>query len=207
MASVVRVVIPDSGVLISLAKAGLLELLVVFRPNVEIVITDVVEYEVTRRLDKSDAKIIRDFLTRNQSRVRIDETSFAPLLAKTRASAEDLLPADVGELSVYSYIRSARVENPGVPTLVLFEDDWFVGNAISIRPGNIHLLSTFAFIKGLEKLQPKFSSSAALKLILKARPTVNRVVVDESAPKILEGTEWKPAVDGERVARAGKRLR
>jgi len=206
VASVVRVVIPDSGVLISLAKAELLDLLLVFRDNVEIVITDVVEFEVTRRLDKTDANVIRRFLTRHQARVRVEATGFAGLLAKARRSGTDDLPPDVGELSIYSFVRNMRPD-PGPPTLVLFEDDFFISNAVSARPGNIHLLSTRAFIHGLEKLAPKFPANVALQRILKHRPTVQAAIVDEPAPRIPQSSSWEPAIDEVKVARVGKRLR
>ena len=62
MAKRIRIVIPDAGVLISLAAGGLLDLMMTFRPGVQVVITDVVEYEVTRRTDTANAMTIRSFV-------------------------------------------------------------------------------------------------------------------------------------------------
>jgi hypothetical protein len=163
-----------------------------------------VEFEVTRRLDMEDARVIRQFLTRHQSRLRIEPTGFARLLAKVRQSSEDILPPNIGELSIYGYVQSPEFESPGAPTLVLFEDDFFINNAVSVRPGNVHLLSTRAFIKGLENLSPKFSAHSALRRILKHRPTMQAAMTDEPAPKIHGGSTWTAAV---KVARVGKRLR
>ena len=48
----INVVIPDAGPLISLAKGGHLDLLLLFSPEVRILIADVVDHEVTRFADK-----------------------------------------------------------------------------------------------------------------------------------------------------------
>ena len=205
MAKSIRLVIPDSGVLISLAQGGLLDLLTVFHQNVQVVITDVVEYEVTHRIDIDDARSIRAFLTKNADRVQVDETSFASLLKSLRDHPDIELPVDAGELSIYSYVTTTKESNPGEATLILFEDDWFIRNAV--RPGNVHLLSTRAFLDGLERIAPEFASSAALNEILRRRPTIQPAKVDKSAPKITEGTEWESSVSRSAVAKIGRRIR
>lgn len=205
MAETIRLVIPDSGVLISLAQGDLLDVLLLFHRDIQIVITDVVEYEITRRIDFDDARVIRAFLSRNQSRIQVDETSFAPILAAIRSGSSFQLPEDMGELSIYSYVNSIKTSNPGEATLILFEDDWFLRNAV--RPGNAHLLSTRAFLDGLERIAPTFSSAHALNAILKRRPTLQAAEIDQPAPKIPGGSEWEPAVEATAVARAGRRLR
>ena len=70
MAKSIRLVVPDSGVLISFAESDLLDLLTVFHPHVDLVITDVVEYEVTHRIDIENAQRIRAFLSKNEGRIR-----------------------------------------------------------------------------------------------------------------------------------------
>ena len=47
----IEIVIADAGPLISLARADALETLLVFKDNVSLVITDFVEFEVTRHRD------------------------------------------------------------------------------------------------------------------------------------------------------------
>jgi len=205
MAKSIRLVIPDSGVLISLAQGGLLDLLTEFHAHIQVVITDVVEYEVTRRIDIEDAQLIRAFLSKNAARIQVDATSFAPLLRTIREHPEIQLPDDVGELSIYSYINTTRQSNPGEATLILFEDDWFIRNAV--RPGNAHLLSTRAFLDGLERIAPEFSSTHALNEILKRRPTFQIAQLDDSASKIPGGTEWRPAVNVAAVVKVGRRHR
>jgi hypothetical protein len=205
MARSIRLVIPDSGVLISLAQGDLLDLLTVFHAHIQIVITDVVEYEVRRRIDIEDAQLIRAFLSRNAARIQVEATSFGPLLRTIRDHPEIQLPDDVGELSIYSYINTTRKSNPGEATLILFEDDWFIRNAV--RPGNAYLLSTHAFLDGLERIAPEFSSTHALNEILKRRPAFQFARLDDSASKIPGGTEWQPAVDVAAIAKVGRRRR
>ena len=205
MAKSIRLVIPDSGVLISFAESDLLDLLTVFHPHVDLVITDVVEYEVTHRIDIENAQRIRAFLSKNEGRIQVDTTSFASQLKLIREGAKFDLPNDAGEMSIYSYVNTTRKSNPGEATLILFEDDWFIENAV--RPGNVHLLSTRAFLDGLEALEPKFSSAAALREILKRRPTVQAAKVDEVASKVADGSEWATAVNVAAAAKVGRRLR
>ena len=61
--SIVRVVVPDTGPLITLAKLHLLDALLVFKENVRIVLTDYVEFEATRRRHElADAMAIHKFM-------------------------------------------------------------------------------------------------------------------------------------------------
>jgi hypothetical protein len=205
MAKVVRVVIPDAGVLVSLAQSNLLDLLILFRPEVRIVITDIVEYEVTHRTDLDDANAIREFLTRYQNRIQVDSTTFAELLKQIRSNPQLKLPPDAGEMSVYSYVRTKVLSPPGEATLILFEDDWFVDH--DIRPGNVHLLSTRAFIAGLERLAPDFPADSVLRRMLEARPFLQSALVDQPARKVRGGTSWQGAIDKVAVKSAGTRIR
>ena len=66
---------------------------------------------------------------------------------------------DIGEISFYGYINAIRQDEPGIPVLGLFEDEWFLKNQYT-RPRNIHLLSLSVFMKFLEKAIPGLSFSA-----------------------------------------------
>ena len=55
----IRLVIPDSGVLISLAHGHLLDALFSFSGDVRLTVTDVVQYETTIRTDLVDAGRMR----------------------------------------------------------------------------------------------------------------------------------------------------
>ncbi len=171
----ISIVIPDAGVLISLAKADILELLMVFNPRARLTITDAVEYEATRSTERDDALRIRSFLSRYAGNITVDATSFHGVIERSRLDPTFSVPDDMGEMSIYSYVNAMKTRNPGEPTLVLFEDNWFLGNSIlSSAPANVHLLSTMAFLEGLEKLVPEFSAKAAMDRIASQRPTFNR---------------------------------
>ena len=147
---------------------------------------DVVEYEATRRQDLSDANRIKKFLSKHRDRVDIEDTSFAALLTAIRKDRGIPLPADAGEISIYGFIRNMRHQQPGLPTLVLFEDAWFQEN--EARPRNVHLVSLVAFLKGLQDVYPEFLASQALEQITHSRPHVNHADVDDPAES---GTERK----------------
>jgi len=119
----IQVVIPDAGPLISLARAAALEILLVFKDDVRIVITDYVEFETTRFKDRfPDAQRICNFISANAGRVEIQETLFGKTMkqmylmrqrfeqdAQFRASMLAInaeppaVSRDAGELSIVSY--------------------------------------------------------------------------------------------------------
>jgi len=201
----IRIVIPDAGVLISLAAGGLLDLLMTFRPGVHVVIPDVVEYEVTRRTDTANAMAIRGFLSKYAGHILVDKTGYSELLSAARKQPDIKLPPDIGESSIYSYISTIKTWNPGDPTLVLFEDNWFIENDVA-KPANAHLLSTTAFLEGLEQLVPEFSAAKAMQAICSVRP-FNMVRHNVPSRVISGGTDWKGAVDTAKVEHVTERLK
>src|ERR1017187_3030208 len=126
----IRIFIPDSGPLISLAMGDALDLLLLLSADVRLIITDVVKYEATHRSeDLEDAKILKDFLVAHADRIEVSETYFGKLaledLERKCGNGESAsLPRDAGEISITSLIINLRTFNPGDPTLVLMEDSW-----------------------------------------------------------------------------------
>lgn len=101
------------------------------------------------------------------------------------------LPRDLGELSITNFVISLRTANPGEPMLVLVEDDWFAATSYAV-PGNVHLLSTSAWLDGLEELALIPSAAAVRARIQAARPTFrSKLILDQEARKIEGGTEWR----------------
>lgn len=196
----IRLVLPDTGPLISLACADALNLLLQFNPDVRIVLTDIVEFEATHRADDlPDAKSIKDFLKVNADRIEVIPTTIGSLalsdLRRKQANGEPAyLPKDIGEMSITNFVISLRTVNPGDPTLVLVEDDWFESNVYAL-PGNVHLLSTSAWLDGLERLKV-IESAAQIRLrIQQVRPNFRaNFFLDQEAAKIEEGTEWASAM-------------
>lgn len=192
----IKVVIPDSGVLISLAHGGLLDVLLNFADNVSLAITDVVNFEATRKTELFDAKRIKEFISNNSNRVMIEHTGFHEQIRRAEIDPDFPLPPDVGELSIYGYINSLRSKLPLIPTLVIFEDNWFVDNQQGPRPSNTHLLSLAAFLRYLEKVVPNFSFDDAMDQIRNTRPLVNAIEIDDPAENEATSTKtiWKSAI-------------
>ena len=196
----IRIVLPDAGPLISLACGDALDLLLCFHAEVRIVLTDVVEFEVTHRSsDLSDARAINEFLDRNKDRIEVMPTTVGSLaLADLRLKQQSGRPAtlgtDIGELSITSFVISLRTVNPGAPTLVIVEDDWFESNTYAM-PGNVHLVSTSAWLDGLESLKVIESAAEVRTRIQAARPHFRAgLQLDKEAEKIQGGTNWRAAV-------------
>jgi hypothetical protein len=199
----IRVVIPDTGPLVSLAVGDALDLLLAVSDDVRIVITDVVEFEATHRAEAYiDGAAINAFLHAHAPRVEVMPTTVGQLaLADARRRAETgeawTLPKDLGELSITNFVISLRTVNPGDdPMLVLTEDDWFAANAYAL-PGNVHLLSTAAFLDGLEAAGRIPSAAAVRARIQAARPHFKADwVLDRPAEKIA--AEWRSRVKRKR---------
>ena len=193
----IRILLPDTGPLISLAVGDALDLLLLVSDDVRLVLTDVVEFEATRRADRfADAGVIRAFLQQHADRVEVMPTTIGKLaLGDRKRRAEDgenvSLPKDLGELSITNFVISLRTVNPGDPMLVLIEDDWFAVNSYAV-PGNVHLLSTSAWLDGLQELGLIPSATAVRARIQAARPNFRSdLLVDKEAEKIDAGTEWR----------------
>ena len=195
----IRIFIPDAGPLISLAMGDALDLLLLLSADVRLIITDVVNYEATHRSeDLDDAKKLKDFLSVHADRIEVESTFFGKLALedlerKKKMGEHATLPRDAGEISINSLIINLRTFNPGDPTLVLMEDSWFESNVYSL-PGNVHLLSTSAWLDGLQELG-LIKSSAEIRLRIQAKKPSLKVLasIDREAEKIPDGTEWRSA--------------
>ena len=190
----VRLVLPDTGVLISLAHGNLLDILLGFAKKVRMEVTDVVAFEATRKADNFDARRIEDFFLRHGSLITVRQTSFRDYLEALKKNPDEARIPNIGELSIYGVINELRNDEPGIPTLVLFEDSWFVRNQV-YRPTSTHLLSLVAFLKYVEKVVPGFSCEGAIAAIRNTRP--NMALIDFESPGLNEAagieTAWESA--------------
>ena len=220
----IEVVIPDSGPLISLSRADALDVLLVFKDAVRLVITDFVEFEVTRFRDiYPDAHRICDFLRDNAGRVEIQETGYGKAMKqmfllrekydqdenfrnamKAMNAEPPELPKDAGELSIVSYANELIQNPPGIPVLILAEDDFFLHSGTA-TPGNAHILSTHAFLETLQTLGMVPDANKIWERIKQEKTSVNDAVVDRSAAKLQ--TDWTGAVDTKNTGRAQGRRR
>lgn len=218
---VIKIVIPDTGPLISLARANALDVLLAFNDNVRIVIVDFVEFEVTRYKDKHrDGMVVSDFLKKHAGRIEYEKTAIGQMFKQEALAIERFkedenyrntmiemnrvpapLPDDPGELSITSYAKSVIKNPPGTPVLILTEDNYFVhsdtGLGMPGNPTNAHFLSTRAFLETLGKLGLIKDANAIWEKIQEKRPTIARAFFDVKARKI--NTDWIEAVDHDRA--------
>ena len=190
----------------------------VFKDNVSLIITDFVEFEVTRHRNKhANAQRICDFISRYAGIVEIQETSIGKTMKQmvqmrelfeenetfrqmmlSNNTVPPAIPKDIGELSIVSFANEMISNPPGVPVLILAEDDFFLHSGSALR-GNVHILSTRAFLETLYELGQIPSAKALWETIQDQRPGVNTTHVDRQAGKI--NTEWKSAIDSEKTQR------
>jgi len=140
----IRIVIADAGPVISLSLANALDLLLEFKPEVQVVLTDIVYHEVTADRDKyPDALKAYQFLSKNSGHIVIEDTSYGQAaLYRLRLDPEYKLPPDAGEMSIASF-DVYQSES----TIILFEDRWFLDP--KRFKSNTCLVSTFAFIENV----------------------------------------------------------
>lgn len=192
----ITIAIPDTGPLISLAMGGALDLLLSVRQVVQIAVTDVVYFEATYLAHKfADGADIADFFEVNKNRISIVPTTVGhyaikDIKAQLELNPDAKLPEDLGELSIVGFIKTEKQFNPGEPTMVLIEDDWFVDHSYAVL-GNVHLVSTSSFLDGLERFGYIPSAVEIKRQICAKRPGFRESFhMDRSAEKVEGGTNW-----------------
>ena len=157
----IRMVIPDSGPLISLGKIDRMDLIDRFK--CPIIITDVVQMEITDGPDDAtDARVLSDWMQRGGNRLQVADTTYGQLLKQNRQLL-DMIPENrraplvrqfkrknAGELSILEFAMEIRTwMSDSDTTLVLFEDS----EVRSIPFGDhVHLMSNWSLAMSLEKL-------------------------------------------------------
>jgi hypothetical protein len=62
------------------------------------------------------------------------------------------LAPNSGELSIVSYVTELIGQPPGMPCLVVAEDDFFLRSLPGALPGNAHIISTMTLLEKVEEL-------------------------------------------------------
>nr|WP_294555516.1 hypothetical protein [uncultured Rhodopila sp.] len=145
----VILVVPDAGPLISLGKAGRLEILLTLR--LPICVVDQVRFEVTNDNRFADARRIDDFIRNHPDVVQEFVTAVGAAAAVRRAAGETRQPVQ-GEAAIAELLQ--RIDevtgDPDAPVLLLYEDS-DVRKSRFILPPNVHVLSTWGLLLGLER--------------------------------------------------------
>ena len=142
-------IIPDAGPLISLARADALGLLLLV--GVPVYIVDEVFHETIRNRSFPDARTIEAFVAANPSMVHVHETDVGKLSARMREIDPAYAPPGQGEAAFAQFLaRLHEITEPDAPVLILFEDS-DVKRIQIVADGNARIISTKAFLRGLEQ--------------------------------------------------------
>lgn len=182
----VVLLIPDAGPLISLAKARRLELLLA--PGVPVVVADQVAFEATRDTRHDDARLMSAFLHERRDRVLVFTTTVGDAAATRRAAGETGRQKGQSEVAMAELL--ARLDevtvSPDDPVLLLYEDS-DIATKRFLLPGNVHLLSTRAFLVGLQHRGAIASVDEVWAAIEASGRLPSLMVRDQPA---LGGSQW-----------------
>ena len=145
----VVLIIPDAGPLISLGKADSLEILLTL--GYPIYVVDQVRYEITRDKRFVDASRIEGFIRAHASIVHEFVTAVGQAAASRRAAGETRQPGQ-GEAAIAELLSrlDETTGDPDAPVLLLYEDS-DVRKSRFVLPPNVHLVSTWSLLLGLER--------------------------------------------------------
>jgi hypothetical protein len=185
----IALVLPDAGPLISLGRADRLDLLL--RLEVPIFLVDQVLFEATHSPRHHDAERIRAFTDAHPDRVRVIATFVGGAAAAARKREPDARPRGLGEAAIAEfYSRIDEFIDPDRPVLVLFEDS-DVRRITALVRGNVHLLSTWGLLKGMEEVGLIESAASVWEAINRSGRHPARTAVDQPATA-YGGSTWKP---------------
>lgn len=186
----VALVIPDAGPLISLGRAGRIDILL--KLDLPIYLVDQVVFEVTRDRSLPDAVRIADFIAGNPAVVHVVETFVGAAAAETRRRTPAARQRGLGEAAIAEfYSRIDEVIDPADPVLILFEDS-DVRRITAIIRGNVHLLSTMGLLKGMERAGLIGSAAAVWAAINAAGRFPSAAEIDRPAAAAFGGSAWLP---------------
>lgn len=145
----VVLVIPDAGPLISLGKIDRLDILLTLGHPIYVV--DQVRYEVTKDKRFADASRIEGFMRDHANVVREFATAVGGAAASRRAGGEIRQPGQ-GEAAIAELLSRLDeiTRDPDAPVLLLYEDS-DVRKSRFVLPSNVHVVSTWSLLLGLQK--------------------------------------------------------
>ena len=224
----VKIVFPDTSPLISLAKAGLLDLLLAFKPAVRIIVTDAVETEATEYKEKyADAAILAGWIDRQKKARRIEvPTTQAGLGLKARIALRKLIAErpelkdddhlrdllidrtsgkklDPGDASILEAITDALLNPDQSSTLIITDDADFSKVAIKIAP-NSRIVSLRAFIEIIETVGLVSDANHLWKIISTAHISTSARSIDVHTERTREQIEIVPEIDPSKIPKRSK---
>lgn len=187
----VNLIIPDAGPLISLAHAGRLDLLDVFKQPVAVL--DVVRLECLKKPDSPDHSAMRDWFKAKANAVRIIETPIRALYeqaleaeatGRNRTATRGLGDAALGWLLP----NLDTVVTPGTVPLVLTEDRTL---SVTLADHQVaHVLSTRTWLTGLQNAGVIESADEVIEQIDRHGRKLSKLQIDLPATIDDDQTDW-----------------
>lgn len=175
------ILVPDAGPLISLGRADLLSVLLA--PGVPVWLVDQVVHEVTKDERFPDAVRCRELIRSHPDKVHVFETFVGKAAEAQRMAGFTGRQKGLGEAAVAEFLQ--RVDeatgDPLTRVIVVFEDSDVLGNRFTPGP-NTHLVSTWSFLLGLEKMGRLASAETAWAAINAAGRHPSKADVDRPMP-------------------------
>lgn len=190
-------VVPDAGPVNSLWTAGRLDLLVAL--NIPIVMVDAVYDELTsdpaNDLKDREVKAFLDAL--RGGRLAVADT-FVGQQARVARAAGGFRPGrGIGDAAIAEFMgdRLGHYVMDGSPALLLFEDSDFRYVRFVRKPANLHMLSTVAMLRGMERMGLIASADAVIAAMTNPadpakRPRKFRDLPDGYEDEAAGGSTW-----------------
>jgi hypothetical protein len=200
-------VIPDAGPINSLWVARRLDLLL--KLEMPVVLIDEVYAETTRDPDHyAKDRDVQSFVEAHRDREILVEKTFVGSSAAVARARGDKLKSNLGDAAIAEFLNDAN-EGSGInkylqsdePVLLLFEDADLRSTKFIKKTDNLHLLSTVAFLRGMEAVGLIESAQEVIQAMTNpSNPRESRKLndlPDGTDDEARIGSLWKPTTKGE----------
>jgi predicted nucleic acid-binding protein len=183
----ITVIVADASPLITLAVADALDILLL--PEVKVIIPDMVNFEVTRHINKQGARELQEWIGLHQFKeVFLGSTETFNEFVIIHELNPSVKSRNRGEMAAVEILQM-EINNGVDAAILLFEDsDIKKANFIARLPDNVLVMSTSTFLDGLQKMNLITSSDEILKKAVKIRgdDILNREIIPMSNVEDLE---------------------
>jgi hypothetical protein len=163
----ISLIVTDAGPLITLAMAQALDTLLLL--DVPVIVPDMVEYEVVSHADKPGAREVLRWLALHRDRVEIGATEVFDEFQTLLTLRPGLRSRGRGEEAAGEILT--RVLLDGVDAAILLFEDSALRKANFLRrmPDNVLMMSTSAYLRGLQRRGLLADADAILQRAVAAR--------------------------------------
>ena len=189
----ISLIVTDASPLITLAVADALDTLLM--PEVKVIISDMVNFEVIRHINKPGSRELLNWVSSHQFReVFVGSTETFNEFTILHEINPSVKTKNRGEQAA-AEILERELENGVDAAIFLFEDsDIKKANFLVRLPDNVLVMSTSAFLDGLQQRNLIDSADEILQkaVTIRGDAILNRVIIPMSG---VEGTEksWSSA--------------